>query len=154
MLGCRRVRTGEARAENVEAFSHRLRRAAHDRRVHGLASAVVQFFYDGKRSAELATAVVKQRRTTDAVFASRRRDGGETVTLLLPMTDDLGVARYLGRVETAVREATGASLREAGGRVEHTAIEVADRIAALDLGNDSPAPLDDDEPQPHKLARH
>ena len=81
----------------------------------------MQFSLEGNRAAALAAAIVQQRRVTDAVLTSRRRDGRETVTLLLPMTDDIGVARYLGRVEAVVREATGVALREAGVRiVEHT----------------------------------
>jgi beta-phosphoglucomutase-like phosphatase (HAD superfamily) len=140
--------------ESVEGFTRRLQRAAHDRRAHGIASGVVQFSLEGNRAAALAAAIVKQRRITDTVLASRRRDGGETVTLLLPMTDDLGIARYLGRVEAVVRETTGVALREAGVRiVEHTGIE-SERIASLDLGDGTPGPLGDDDPQPHKLARN
>ena len=69
------------------------------------------------------------------------------------MTDDIGLARYLGRVEAVIRESMGASLREADVQVEHTTIDAADRIASLDLG-EARATLDDDEPQPHKLARN
>jgi polysaccharide biosynthesis protein PelD len=141
------------RQEQREAFTRRLRRAAHDRRAHGLASGVVQFAIAGKRASSTAALIVKQRRATDSVLTSRRRDGAETVTLLLPMTDDIGLARYLGRVEAAIRESTGASLREADVQVEHTSIDAADRIASLDLG-EGIATLDDDDPQPHKLARN
>ena len=80
----------------------------------------MQFSLEGNRAGALAAAIVQQRRITDAVLASRRRDGCETVTLLLPMTDDIGVARYLGRIETVVREATGVALREAGVRSSST----------------------------------
>jgi hypothetical protein len=150
-------RLAEARhEESVHSFTRRLQRAAHDRRTHGIASGVVQFSLEGDRAAALAAAIVQQRRVTDAVLAARRRDGRETVTLLLPMTDDIGVARYLGRVEAIVRKETGAALREAGVRVvEHTGIDASDRIASLDLsdGRAATTTLDDDDPQPHKLAR-
>jgi hypothetical protein len=140
--------------ESIEGFSRRLRRAAHDQRTHGIASGVVQFSLEGSRAGALAAEIVKQRRITDVVLASRRHDGRETVTLLLPHTDDIGVARYLGRVEAVVRDTTGVALREAGVRiVEHTGIE-SDRIGSLDLGDGTPGPLGDDVPQPHKLARN
>ena len=154
-FGAPRRLAGPHREESVEGFTRRLRRAAHDRRTHGIASGVVQFSLEGNRAAALAAAIVQQRRVTDAVLASRRRDGRETVTLLLPMTDDIGVARYLGRVETVVREATGVALREAGVRiVEHIGIDASDRIAALDLSDETPGTLGDDDPRPHKLARN
>ena len=154
-FGAPRRLAGPHREESIEGFTRRLRRAAHDRRTHGIASGVVQFSLEGNRARALAAAIVQQRRVTDTVLASRRRDGRETVTLLLPMTDDIGVARYLGRVETVVREATGVALREAGVRiVEHIGIDASDRIAALDLSDESPGTLGDDDPRPHKLARN
>lgn len=139
--------------EGVQAFTRRLRRAAHDRRVHGLASGVVQFAVEGKRAAELAETIARQRRITDQVLTSQQRDGRATVTLLLPMTDDIGLARYLGRVEAAVRLATGGSLPEAGVRVvQHAAIDDADRLATLDLGGHAVPALTDDEPEQRERA--
>ena len=126
--GAPRRLAGPHHEESVDGFTRRLRRAAHDRRTHGIASGVVQFSLEGNRAPALAAAIVRQRRVTDAVLTSRRRDGRETVTLLLPMTDDIGVARYLGRVETVVREATGVALREAGVKiVAHVGIDASDR---------------------------
>lgn len=130
----------------MEDFARRLRRAAHDRRAHGLASGVVQFAVEGKRAAVLAQTIAHQRRITDQVLTAWRGDGRATVTLLLPMTDDIGMARYLGRVEAAVRAATGASLRDAGVRlVEHAAIDDSERIASLDLASGAPNNHDEDD---------
>jgi hypothetical protein len=145
--------------ESLEGFTRRLRRAAHDRRTHGIASGVVQFSLEGDRASAIAAAIVKQRRVTDTILAVRRRDGRETLTLLLPLTDDIGVARYLGRIEAAVRQATGVALRESGVRiVEHTVIDSSDRIASLDLSDETTPTVGhghgDDDPQPHKLARN
>src|SRR4051794_22676129 len=154
-FGAPRRLAGPHREENLEGFTRRLQRAVHDRRTHGISSGVVQFSLEGNRAATLAAAIVQQRRVTDAVLASRRRDGRETVTLLLPMTDDIGLARYLGRVEAVVREATGVALREAGVRiVEHVGIDDSDRISALNLNDETPTPLGDDDPRPHKIARN
>jgi hypothetical protein len=113
---------------------------------------------DGKSAPALAETIARQRRVTDHVLTARRRDGRAIVTLLLPMTDDLGVARYLGRVEAAVREATGASLSEAGvSVVQRAAIDDTSRIAALDLDGETAVALaqdqDDDEPAPRETAR-
>jgi hypothetical protein len=135
-------------AENVQAFERRLRRAAHDRRAHGLASGVVQLAIEGKRAAEIAETIARQRRVTDQVLTWRRRDGRTTVTLLLPMTDDVGVARYLGRVEAAVRQVTGASLAESGVRIlQHTAIDDGDRMAALELDGETAVNDGNDDPK-------
>jgi hypothetical protein len=132
--------------ERAGAFARRLRRAAHDRRVHGLASGLVQFAVDSNQATALAETIARQRRATDQVLTARARDGRTTVTLLLPMTDDLGVARYLGRVEAAVREATGTSLPEAGIRVvEQTAIDLDS--STLNIFHD------DDDTQPREAAR-
>ncbi len=109
----------------------------------GWPAASCRWPFEGGRAAELAEAIARQRRVTDQVLTSRRRDGRTTVTLLLPMTDDLGIARYLGRVEAAVREMTGTSLAEAGVRVvHHAAIDDSDRLARLDL--DGEIATDDD----------
>jgi hypothetical protein len=146
--------TDDRHAEGVLAFTRRLRRAAHDRRVHGLASGVVQFAVEGKRAAELVETIAGQRRVTDQVLTSPARDGRSIVTLLLPMTDDIGVARYLGRVETAVRAATGGSLSDSGVRVvQHAAIDDTDRIAALDLAGEPPLTRGSDDPARREAAR-
>jgi len=144
----------DRREEDVQAFVRRLRRAAHDRRAHGLASGVVQLAVEGKRAAEIAETIARQRRVTDQVLTYRRRDGRATVTLLLPMTDDMGVARYLGRVEAAVRAATGTSLAEAGVRVvQHTAIDDRDRMAVLELDGETLVKDEDGDPEPREAAR-
>ena len=143
----------DRRDEGVQAFTRLLRRAAHDRRAHGLVSGVVQLAVEGKRAAEIAETIARQRRVTDQVLTFQRHDGRATVTLLLPMTDDMGVARYLGRVEAAVRGATGASLAEAGVRVvQHTAIDDRDRMAALELDGESLLEDKNDDPQRRELA--
>lgn len=144
----------DRREEDVQAFVRRLRRAAHERRAHGLASGVVQLAVEGKRAAEIAETIARQRRVTDQVLTYRRRDGRATVTLLLPMTDDMGVARYLGRVEAAVRAATGTSLAEAGVRVvQHAAIDDDERMAQLELDGDTLVKDENDDPHPREVAR-
>jgi hypothetical protein len=144
--------TDERHADGAQAFARQLRRAAYDRRAHGIPSGVVQLAIEAKGGA-LAETIAKQRRVTDQVLTGRRRDGRAVVTLLLPMTDDLGVARYLGRVEAAVREATGGSLAEAGVTVvQRASIDDGNRIAALDLDGETVA-LGHDEPAPRETAR-
>jgi hypothetical protein len=138
----------KVREENVQAFTRRLQRAAHDRRAHGLASGVVQLAIEGKRAAAIAETIARQRRVTDQVLTWRRSDGHTTVTVLLPMTDDMGVARYLGRVEAAVRHVTGATLAESGVRVlQHAAIDDGARMAALALDGDTSANDGNDDPK-------
>jgi hypothetical protein len=141
------------RDEGDQAFTRLLRRAAHDRRQHGLASGVVQLAVEGKRAAEIAETIARQRRVTDQVLTFQRHDGRATVTLLLPMTDDMGIARYLGRVEAAVRGVTGGSLADAGVRVvQHTAIDDDNRMAALELDGETLVKDGNDDPQRREVA--
>lgn len=123
----------ERTQEQAEAFARSVRRAALNQRLHGLSSGIVQFAVEGKRAAELAGAIARQRRVTDRVLRAEGREGRTTVTLLLPMTDDIGRARYLGRVEGVVRDLTGTSMAEAGVQVlEHGTIEDLGRMGKLD----------------------
>ncbi len=127
-------RPHDDRAEQTQSFAQSVRRAVLNQRQHGLASGLVQFAVEGKRSAELADAIARQRRVTDRVLRAAPGDGRTTLTLLLPMTDDIGRARYLGRVEGMVRDLTGTSMAEAGVRVvEHAAVNDLDRFGELDL---------------------
>ncbi len=127
-------RPRDDREEQAQSFAQSVRRAVLNQRRHGLASGLVQFAVEGKRSAELADAIARQRRVTDRVLRVAPDDGRATVTLLLPMTDDIGRARYLGRVEGMVRDLTGTSMAEAGVRVvEHAAVNDLDRFRELDL---------------------
>jgi len=112
--------------EDAESFARSVRRAALDRRQHGLPSGIVQFAVAGKRAAELAGLIARQRRVTDRVLRAGGGEGRTTVTLLLPMTDDLGRARYLGRMEGVVRDLTGTSMAEAG-------VQVVEQAAVTDL---------------------
>ena len=47
--------------------------------------------------------------------------GGTAVTVLLPLTDEIGIARYLARVEAQVRARTGSSLGDSGVEVVYRA---------------------------------
>jgi hypothetical protein len=124
----------ERREEDAQSFARSVRRAVLDHRQHGLASGVVQFAVEGKRAAELAEAIARQRRVTDRVLRAGGGEGRTTVTLLLPMTDDIGRARYLGRVEGMVRDLTGTTMAEAGVRLlEHAAVSDLDRMGTLEL---------------------
>ncbi|HXU61869.1 MAG TPA: PelD GGDEF domain-containing protein [Polyangia bacterium] len=120
--------------EDAQAFARNVRRAASNHRQHGLPSGIVRFALEGKRAPELAATIARQRRVTDRVLRTAGREGRTTVTLLLPMTDDIGRARYLGRMEGVLRELTGTSMAEAGVQVlEHAAISDFDRMGKLDL---------------------
>jgi polysaccharide biosynthesis protein PelD len=120
--------------EDAQAFARNVRRAAANHRQHGLPSGIVRFALEGKRAPELAATIARQRRVTDRVLRTAGREGRTTVTLLLPMTDDIGRARYLGRMEGVLRELTGTSMAEAGVQVlEHAAISDFDRLGKLDL---------------------
>ena len=120
LLAAERDTRGEDRA-SVVAFTHALRRALRDRRAHGLLAGVVRFAVTARADAGLAPYLSSQRRTTDRALAMAAAGGGSAVTVLLPLTDEIGVARYLARVEAQVRARTGSSLADSGVEVIYRA---------------------------------
>ena len=120
LLGAERDARGEDRAA-VAAFTRALQRALRDRRAHGLLAGVVRFAITPRADAGLAPYLSGQRRTTDRALASSAAGGGAAVTVLLPLTDEIGVARYLARVEAQVLARTGSSLSDSGVEVIYRA---------------------------------
>jgi hypothetical protein len=120
LLGAERDARGEDRA-SVAAFTRALQRALRDRRAHGLLAGVVRFAITPRADAGLAPYLSGQRRTTDRALASTAAGGGAAVTVLLPLTDEIGVARYLARVEAQVLARTGSSLSDSGVEVIYRA---------------------------------
>ncbi len=108
----RDARGDEAAA--VAAFTRALQRALRDRRAHGLLAGVVRFAVAARADAALSSFLCGARRTTDRALASTAPGGGTAVTVLLPLTDEIGIARYLARVEAQVRARTGSSLGDSG----------------------------------------
>jgi hypothetical protein len=98
----------------VAAFARALQRALRDRRAHGLLAGVVRFALAARADAALASFLCGARRTTDRALASTTTGGGTAITVLLPLTDEIGIARYLARVEAQVRARTGSSLGDSG----------------------------------------
>ena len=120
LLGSEHDARGEEPAA-VAAFTRALQRALRDRRAHGLLAGVVRFSVATRADAALAPFLCSARRTTDRALARAASGGGTAVTVLLPLTDEIGIARYLARVEAQVRARTGSSLGESGIEVIYRA---------------------------------
>jgi hypothetical protein len=120
LLSAQRDARGDEPAA-VVAFSRALQRALRDRRAHGLLAGVVRFAVTARADAALASFLCGARRTTDRALASAAPEGGTAVTVLLPLTDEIGIARYLARIEAQVRARTGASLGDSGVEVVYRA---------------------------------
>ena len=77
-FGAPRRLAGPHHEESVEGFTRRLRRAAHDRRTHGIASGVVQFSLEGNRAAGARggnrPATARHRRGPGVAAPRRARD--------------------------------------------------------------------------------
>lgn len=120
LLGTERDARGEEPAA-VAAFTRALQRALRDRRAHGLLAGVVRFSVATRADAALTPFLCSARRTTDRALARAASGGGTAVTVLLPLTDEIGIARYLARVEAQVRARTGASMGDSGIEVIYRA---------------------------------
>ncbi len=130
LLGAEREARGEEPAA-VAAFTRALQRALRERRAHGLLAGVVRFAVAARADAALASLLCGARRTTDRALARAAPSGGSAVTVLLPLTDEIGIARYLARVEAQVRARTGASLGDSGIDVVYRAAvddETGDKV--------------------------
>jgi len=140
MLGAASDARGEDRAA-VSSFIGALYRSLRERRAHGLLAGVVRFVVAARTDAAVTRLLCGERRATDRAIATGGVSGGTNVTVLLPLTDEIGIARYLARVEAQVRARTGASLGDSG-------VEVVYRASIDDQSGDQllrdlqlPAPL-------------
>ena len=157
LLGTERDTRGGDRA-SVATFTRELHRALRDRRAHGLLAGVVRFVVAARADAAVTRVLRDDRRTTDRALATVGQPGGDaTVTVLLPLTDEIGVARYLARVEAQVRARTGTSLGDSGVEVVYRASvddETGEQmIRDLQLPAGAVALRDDDDARTRDIAR-
>jgi hypothetical protein len=153
LLGADRDARGDDRAA-MASFIRALYRSLRERRAHGLLAGVVRFVVAARTDAAVTRLLCGERRTTDRALATGGAAGGTNVTVLLPLTDEIGIARYLARVEAQVRARTGASLDDSG-------VEVVYRASIDDQSGDqllrdlqlpaAPANLDPEDLDPKKL---
>lgn len=98
-----------------QEFRLHLRRCLDDRREHGLAGSVVTFLLDPEfASSRVLEQITGQLRSLDMSWTSVNREGDTLLALLLPLTDELGAAGFLNRIEAYFRGRLGKSLAEAG----------------------------------------
>jgi CBS domain-containing protein len=127
-----------AREASRRTFTRELRRAVHDQRVYGIDAAMVRLRVTAGAEDVVSRIVIEGRRATDRVLRTGRRDGGAVMNVLLPFTDEDGIARYLDRIEQQLRHRTGASLSDSGVEVlsRSTLHEEATRRAIAELASD------------------
>jgi PelD GGDEF domain len=126
------------REASRRTFTRELRRAVHDQRVYGIDAAMVRLQVTAGAQDVVSRIVIQGRRATDRVLRTGRRDGGAVMNVLLPFTDEDGIARYLDRIEQQLRHRTGASLSDSGVEVlsRSTLHEEATRRAIAELTSD------------------
>jgi hypothetical protein len=110
----------DARGDDEDAvaiFRGDVRRALRDRRAHGLAAGMVRFEIGARADKSVARLLCEELRTTDRALALVAPDGATTVTVLLPLTDDIGIAQYLARLDARLQGRMGSTLSESGVRV-------------------------------------
>jgi hypothetical protein len=93
-------------------FLFQLSRSSHDAAQHGLPASLIRlgFAQDGPFE-RVAERVQRLRRGLD-VIAELPAELGKGLALLLPLTDELGQAAYLQRLDEDLREHTGQTLAE------------------------------------------
>jgi polysaccharide biosynthesis protein PelD len=145
LLGADRDVRGDDHAA-VAAFTRDVRRALRDRRTHGLVAGVVRFGVPARADVAVTQVLCGERRTTDRALATGAAEGGSTVTVLLPLTDEVGIARYLERIEAQLQARTGVSLADSGVQIVYRA-SVDDSTGGRVLRDLQPPPLPPAGPQ-------
>jgi hypothetical protein len=131
--------TDGAEATIRRIFTRDLQRAVHDQRAYGITAAMVRLDVAPTAPAAVSRIVLQQRRATDRVLRTSKRGGGAVLNVLLPFTDEEGIARYLQRIEAQLRLDTGASLADSGVEIVTRSIlhEEATRRVVAEIGQSS-----------------
>ncbi|MGE3165444.1 MAG: PelD GGDEF domain-containing protein [Planctomycetota bacterium] len=137
--------TGSEDAGEQEFRLH-LRRCLDDRRDHGLAVSVVTFLLNPEfASSRVLDQITAQTRSLDLYWISANREGDTLLALLLPLTDELGAAGFLQRIEGHFRSRLGKSLAEAGVQAQSmtlgrqdTVDDVVTQIQGLRITDEAP----------------
>lgn len=125
-------------------FRLHVRRCLEDRRDHDLPASVVSFVLNPEfASTRLLDQIVAQKRSLDLPWRCPSRDGDTVLTLLLPLTEEIGAAGFLARVEKHFRGRLGKTPEEAGIEIHPTTLtrtdtvdEIVTQIQGLKLAHD------------------
>lgn len=93
-------------------FRFQLLRASRDARQYGLPTALIRFTFTDIEEALLVAERMRQLRRGLDVITELPPSGQPGLAILLPLTDELGQAAYLQRLDDAVREYIGQSLSQ------------------------------------------
>lgn len=93
-------------------FRFQLLRASRDARQYGLPTALIRFTFTDIEKALLVAERMRQLRRGLDVITELPPSGQPGLAILLPLTDELGQAAYLQRLDDAVREYIGQSLSQ------------------------------------------
>jgi hypothetical protein len=108
----------DARGDDATArarFVAEVRRAAQEQSTLGVVTARVDFLAAASVQAVALRILADECRATDRTLVIRRRGGAAAVSVLLPLTSDLGLARFIARVEARLAREIGASLPDGQG---------------------------------------
>lgn len=93
-------------------FRFQLLRAGRDAAQHGLPAALIRLTFDGRQDAEMVAERMRQLRRGLDVISEMPASAETGLAILLPLTDELGQAAYLQRLDDAVREHSGQALAQ------------------------------------------
>lgn len=120
--------TDPADPPELRTFRHQLARVGRDAEDFDLPAALLTLSMPvGLRAQQIAEHIKRVRRGLDLVYEIRS-EAVHTVVVLMPLTDELGQAGYLQRLEDGVREQLGVTLADTGG--EPRLLQVPDRQTA------------------------
>jgi hypothetical protein len=127
---CQRDQT-MAGSHEWQSLCSQARRAARDAEAFGLPSVLLKLQVNEQDLATLADRMTGLLRGLD-VIAVNRANESPSVVLLMPLTDELGLAGYLHRLELDIRENAGRSLWDFASQqslVVKTEAQVAEWLA-------------------------
>lgn len=120
--------TSPADDPELRALRHQLARVGRDAEDFDLPAALLALHMPGGlRADQVAEHIKRIRRGLDVIYEVRD-NGWHSVIVLMPLTDELGRAGYVQRLEDSVREQLGVTLRDIEGEIQTQ--QVGDRKTA------------------------
>lgn len=99
-------------SEEWRQFYFQLLRACRDNRQYGLPASLIKLTFDSRQQLALVEERMRRLRRGLDVITELPSDDPIGLAILLPLTDELGQAAYLQRLDDAVREHTGQPLAQ------------------------------------------
>jgi len=117
--------TDQHETREWRSLHFQLRRVARDAENFGLPATLLAFDAEAGHAGTLETRMRKMRRGLD-IIVSEPLLGRKLIVLLMPLTDELGTAGYLQRLDDELQQSTGHPLSEAATCHSHNILSAAE----------------------------